>query len=133
MVLVKHRNGSFFPAYNKDREQADKIAVGEEVYATKQRNIKFHRKAFSLLNLAFENQSKYKNVDIYRAIITMKAGFVEWQEDLNGVNHPFAKSWSFEKMNAEDFERMYSAILEVVSKELKLAGSDIEKELENYL
>jgi len=132
MFLVKQKNGSFIPAYNSDWEASKKIKAGDEVTATKARNIKFHRKGFALLNLGFENQDKYENFDIYRQVITMKAGFVHYAINKDGSKYALPQSLSFEKMNAETFERWYNATLTVISKEAELHSTDIEAEIASF-
>lgn len=132
MILVKQHNSSYSPAYRSDIDESDKIKVGEEVRATRARNPKFHRLAFSLIKLGFDNQDHYKNADIYRQIISIKAGYVDWVEGKDGVKYPFARSWAFDKMGQKEFEEMFAAILEVISKELNTDDKSILANLENY-
>ena len=51
------KNGILKPAYPEDSEKAHKMRTGE-VYRVKvsmPRNVKFHRKFFTLINLVFDN------------------------------------------------------------------------------
>lgn len=131
MFLIKTDNG-YVPAYPSDKEQSDKIKIGEEVYATKKRNIGWHRKGFALLKLGFENQDKIDNFDIYRMIVTMKAGFVHFVKGIDGKEYPLPHSLAFDKMNAEEFEHWYGAVKKVIGVECRLSGAQIEEEINNH-
>jgi hypothetical protein len=130
--LVKLIDGSYRPAYPSDETASSKVKVGAEVYATHRRNMDFHRKGFALLKLGFENQDKFDEFEIYRQIVTMKAGFVHFVIGKDGKEYPLPQSLSFEKMDAETFANWYSAIREVISKEAQIEGKDIDNELSNY-
>lgn len=62
--VVKNLNGTLKPAYDSDYESFKKIPLNEiiEIEYKKQRNIRFHRKLFSLLNLAYSNQNIFDNL-----------------------------------------------------------------------
>jgi len=132
VILVKQNNGSYIPAYPADDHESKKVKVGTEVKATRARNVKYHRKGFALLNLGFENQDTYDNFEVYRQVITIKAGFVTWVKGKDEKEYPFPNSLSFDKMNAKQFEDWYAAILEIISKETKLSGAEIELELAGF-
>ena len=132
MILVKQDDGSYVPAYKSDQELSGKIKAGAEVYAAKARNPMFHRKGMGLLRLGFENQDKFDDFEIYRQIITLKAGFVHWVEGTDGKSYPLPHSLSFEKMDSEKFEEWYNAIKTVIAAEAKISGADIEGEIENF-
>ena len=132
MILIKQEDGRYSPAYNSDRTASDKIKVGTEVYATKARNPDFHRKGMALLRLGFENQDKFDDFEIYRQVTTLRAGFFHWVEGKDGRPYPLPHSLSFEKMNAEEFEKWYSAVRTIISAEIGIKGTDIEKNIQNY-
>lgn len=132
MNLVKTKSGVFIPAYPSDHEAAAKVPIGAEVYATQQRNPLFHRKGFALLKLGFDSQDKFDNFEIYRQIVTMKAGFVHFVKGTDGAEHPLPHSLAFDKMSAESFEKWYVAIREVISREAKIDGADIDNNLESF-
>jgi len=132
MFLTKTKSGAYLPTYPSDHEESSKIPVGGEVKATQARNVDFHRKGFALLNLGFQNQDKQENFDIYRQIITMKAGFVLWGKDKEGKPYPFPESLAFNSMSAKRFQEWYDATLNVISKESELNKADIESELSGF-
>lgn len=121
------------PSYPADYEEAQKVKDGEEVKATRSRNVAFHRKGMALLKLAFDNQDKFADFNIYRQVITMKAGFVIWVEGKDGQKLPFAESLSFDSMGAKKFEEWYNAVLTVVCKEVGLTSEEIDNELISFM
>jgi hypothetical protein len=90
------------------------------------RNGKFHRKFFALLNVGFEHWQSgrkhktykgrpvEKNFETFREDITVMAGFYEQHFDVRGNMVLKAKSISFAKMDDIEFERLYSAVADVL-------------------
>ena len=130
LYLIKNENGQFIPAFNSDYESAKKIKAGETVEATivRPRNIKFHRKFFALLNMGYSNQEKYDNFEDYRAVFIMKTGNYKVIETDKGVVY-LPKSISFAAMDEIEFAELYSSMIDVLIKELKMDQEAIEKEL----
>lgn len=101
-----------------------KLGAGVKVRATKHNNVRFHRKMFALLGLAFDawesprieykGEQIAKNIDQFREDITILAGFYESAVRLDGSIRFTAKSWSFESMDDEEKERLYNSIINVV-------------------
>ena len=83
MYLTKTHNG-YIPSDDTSYEQSKKIKVGDEVKASKPRNAKFHRKAFVLLNLGHDNQDIYDQFEVYRKVITIRAGYYDEAPTKNG-------------------------------------------------
>ena len=133
LYLVKNENGQFIPAFNSDYESAKKIKAGETVEATivRPRNIKFHRKFFALLNMGFSNQEKYDCFEDYRAVFIMKTGNYKVIETDKGVVY-LPKSISFAAMDEIEFSELYSKMIDVLIKELKMDQEAIEKELTGF-
>jgi len=131
--FTKLPNGTLMPASESDRELLDKIKTGDTVKLklTRPRNIRFHRKYFALLNLAFdywevpehgegsalkERMPIEKNFDTFRANIAVKAGYYIATYTLAGDVRMEAKSISFGSMSEDDFEKLYSASIDVILK-----------------
>ncbi len=132
MFLTKQKNGTYIPSYERDYEHSRKIAVGTEIRATKPRNVKFLRKAFALLNLGHDNQDKYDNIEVYRKIITIRAGYYTEVEDKKGKIHLIPDSLSFDNMNAEKFEKFFQAALDVIASDLDLSKPEVESEISGF-
>lgn len=87
------------------------------------RNPQFHRKFFALLNLGFDawepslqhnGQPVAKNFDQFREDVIILAGFYDQTWNLDGVMTVRAKSMSFASMDDAQFERLYSAVADVL-------------------
>lgn len=129
--FTKLPNASFIPASEDDAELLSKVKVGETVklVLTRPRNIKFHRKFFALMNLAYdywtppkhgegsalaEKMNVERNFDRFRYDITILAGYYDATYRLNGDVRLEAKSISFGSMSEDDFEKLYSKVIDVI-------------------
>lgn len=113
--LRKNYDGSFLPADQEAAEWAIKIKTGEVVYATfkKLRNYEFHKKYFGLISIAFQNQEEFVNQEFLRKIMQIKAGYFDpilFEETVYRI----PKSISFGSMDHEEFEQLYSSVLDVI-------------------
>ena len=128
-LFTKLPNASFIPASEDDAELLSKVKVGETVRLTlvRPRNIKFHRKFFALMNLAFDYWTPPKhgegsackipierNLDRFRKDVTILAGYYDATYRLNGDVRLEAKSISFGSMSEDDFEKLYSKVIDVI-------------------
>jgi len=105
------------------RLDAGEIAQAEMVIP---RNGKFHRKFFALLNVGFDawepprkrrtykGMPVQKNFDQFREDVTIAAGFYEQTFDLRGRMRVKAKSIGFARMDDAEFEKVYSAVANVL-------------------
>lgn len=90
------------------------------------RNGKYHRKFFALLNFAFDawepgrQHKSYKgmpvakNFERFRKDVVIQAGFYEQTFDLDGRMRLEAQSISFANMDDLEFEKVYSAVADVI-------------------
>ncbi len=133
ITLIKTLNG-FKLAYNSDFEKAKKIPLNEPiVYSwSKPRNLKFHKKFFALINLVYENQEVYNNIEHLRKDLTVEAGFYDIRHDLHGVEVREPKSISFAKMDDNEFSELYNRFVDVVVKWLGIEKESIIEEIEQY-
>jgi len=132
MYLTKLATGQYAPSDDKSHEESQKIAVGTEIKGVKARNIKFHRKAFALLNLGYNNQDKFESFEVYRKVIIIRAGFYDEAPTKDGEVYFIPKSLSFENISANDFEAWYEATLDILSKDLETAPDDINAEIQGF-
>jgi len=115
--LIKTLNGSFKLAYDTDYEKAKSIPLNEpfEVKYTKKRNAKFHRKFFALINLCYQNQSLFNNLEHLRKELIICSGHYELIFDLDtGTQKKEALSISFSNMDETEFNNLYSDVLNVI-------------------
>ena len=147
IVLMKMPGGYLSPVDQAGIDYLGKIKLGAgvKVKVTKHNNVGFHRKLYALLNLAFDawdapalthrGEPVAKNIDQFRADITILAGFYESAIRLDGSIRFTAKSWSFEKMDDEEKERLYNGIINVVLAKVltNYSRDDLEMVIANLL
>jgi len=133
--LIK-KGDVFIAASVYDQGKIDKYKndQGARLQITKQRNVKFHRKFFSLLNHAFDRwepkpvtivgmtEQPAKMFEAFRESIIIESGFFDLVVDLNGEVSARAHSISFDKMEPDQFETLYSNAVDVI----------LQKVLTNY-
>ena len=147
ITLIKTISG-LMPADTPTDEWYKKLKSGELAHGTfsKMRNPAFHRKYMALLNIGFENwnpceiDSKYgipeKNFDRFRKDVAILAGFYEVVIRLDGSTRIEAKSISFASMDDLEFEKLYSATIDVLLKKVYGEGmsrEEIDNIVESYL
>ena len=132
------------PLYEEDYDSKKKLKVGECYTAEIRliRNLQFHRKAFSLLNTAWQllpekTQNGFRSIEAFRDSITVAAGFVDVFYDLRRkayIERP--KSWSFDSMDNAEFEEMYNRLKDVIwwilSTRVNITQELFEQYLANY-
>lgn len=134
-ILVVKTPSGLKPLYDSDYDNYSKIALGEEfeIEYTKKRNIKFHRKAFALFKLAFENQSDYRNFNDLRYDLTIVAGY--YDENVNKITGEVtkrAKSISFSQMDEIEFNEYYEAVKDVICRWLGIDNETLNNEVAQY-
>ena len=74
--LVKNENNMLVSAFNSDFEKLSKLKRGQVLTCEIKhvRNADFHRKFFALLNLVFENQEIFEDIDHLRKELTKACG-----------------------------------------------------------
>ena len=134
VILVKQLNNSLKVAYNSDYDKIKKLKLGEEYQCEikQPRNLKFHRKFFALINLLFQNQELYVSSDRLRKDLLIAAGFYQDWIDLNGEKQKEAKSISFSKMKQEEFDQMYTKVIDVIVHHFNFNKQDIIDNVEQY-
>ena len=136
------------PAGPETAEWYDKLKPGQFVSGKfkRVRNTQFHRKFFALLRIGYESwepgelDSKYgkpqKNFEQFRADITILAGYYEVHVRLDKSIRIVPKSINFSSMDEAEFEKLYSATIDVLLKRVydtKATKADIDGLVEAYL
>ena len=145
MKLFVFKSGSkLVPATSEDKEKIGKMPKGEpfRIEWKRQRNPKFHRKFFALMQFAWENKPESmdsyfpasKNVpDEFRQEIIMRAGYYTQHTNFKGVKEYRAKSISFANMSEDEFEELYSACIDVIIRYMKIPDDVFRTELMEFL
>ena len=145
--LIKTPTGALVPADSQSAEYLKKQKVGQGFKAsvTRARNIKFHRKFFDLLKYAFdrwEPEEKFykgkpvsKNFNQFRADITILAGYYETAVRMDGSIRVTPKSIAFHRMDEDEFEALYSAVIDVLLQRIFIdqTRDDVENVVNNIL
>lgn len=126
--------GGFKPAYDSDFELSKKIKLNEiyEYEFKKTRNYKFHRKFFALVNMVFQNQEQYTNIEHLRKDLIIESGNYDLRYDLMGVEIREAKSISFSSMDDIKFSELYNDVIEVIIKYFHFDKDEIIENIEQY-
>ena len=134
VFLIKQLNNSLKVAYNSDYDKIKKLKVNKEYQCEiKQlRNPKFHRKFFALINMLFENQERYNNSDRMRKDLIIEAGFYNEWVDLQGVVQREAKSISFGSMKEDEFQDLYSKVIDVIVQHFHFDKQNIIDNVEQF-
>ena len=134
LTLVKNLNNTFSIAYNSDYEKVKKMKVGIlfECDVKKKRNYIFHKKYFALINMVYDNQSLYNNIEHLRNDLTIEAGFYDECFNFQDVSVKRAKSINFSKMDEIEFNELYSRTIDVIIKYFKFKKDDILEHIEQY-
>lgn len=133
-VLMRCVKGHLIPLDDTERELMGNPSADEvlSVSIKRARNVKFHRKYFAMMNLAFESWEPpmpefrglpaQKNFDRFRSDVTVAAGFFTAVVNLKGEVRAEPKSIAFSSMTETEFGKLYDATATVL----------IERVLKNY-
>lgn len=148
-VLLRKIPGSglLMPDDEESCEVVETIKPGSVVKAeiTKPRNLQFHRKFFALVNVAFEAWDSpelafkgipvKKSKDRFRKDLIILAGYGYPVVNLRSEVRYEAQSIKFGSMSQDEFERLYSSVVDVVlSKVLThYTRSDLDEQVERIL
>lgn len=126
-ILIKSPNGSLIPFGDEDREKLAKVKTGSAVRIemTQVRNPQFLKKFFCLVRFLFDiwqetvPRRRYRGEEVqpsienFRKDLTILAGHYNTYYNIRGEVRLEARSISFAKMNEEEFESLYSSVINV--------------------
>ncbi len=112
-VQLTRTQTGFVPHSAHDEERLKGVRMGDVVMADikKSRNPEFHKLAFSMLNLSFENQDHFDNFDKYREYLQCEAGIAETLIGPDGKMFYKLKSLAWQKMDELEFQQAFQALL----------------------
>lgn len=123
-INVILRNGVFVPCYEEDYEKAKKLQKGIMLTCTirLQRNARLNRKYHLLIKRAWDclNEQQtafFGTITAFRKSLEVTAGYYEPVYSVHDKEWQKAnKSTSFSEMKEEEFEQLYSDVLDVIYK-----------------
>lgn len=138
LQLLNTING-LVPCFDEDFDEKKKLKLGEvyEAEIKLNRNIRFHKKAFALLNCAWEylpesRRDGFRTKENFRRYLTVAAGYCEvFFSPKVGTYVEYPKSWSFEGLDEAGFEDLYNGVRGVIDS--LLATIIPKEEFDKYL
>jgi len=133
-LICRNTISGLVPLYPSDYDEKRKLKLGEDYVCdiTNPRNVGFHRKFFSMLNVGHENTSLDMPFDTYRKYMIVKAGFFKAYQTPKGVFYD-PDSISFASMSQDEFEDVYSRVLDKIIDDIGATKEEIEKQLVNFM
>jgi len=135
LFVVKTINGLLKPAFDEDKEKFSQFPKDGyfEIKYTKKRNVRFHRKFFALLKIAYENQSDYRLMEYLRRDLIITSGhYEEVVNAITGEVYKIAKSISFSNMDETEFSLIYNDVKDVIVRWLGIDNETLETEIAQY-
>jgi hypothetical protein len=146
ILLIKGENGIRI----KDTDSEEVLAKVEcgtllKCNILSKRSSLFHRKYFALIKFAFENwtpeektfkgQVVQKEINRFRKDIQILAGFYDVVVNLKGEVRYESKSISFNSMEQDEFEKLYSAVIDVILSRVlsQYARKELDKVVDELL
>jgi hypothetical protein len=128
VVLMKMPGGVLAPYDEEATEWMQSIKVGRPVRcrAVKIRSWEFHKKFFALRDFAYDIWVEtvppvvYKGIEVrpnkerFRKDLIILAGYYEATYNIKGEMRLEAKSMSFDAMDQDEFERLFSSCINVI-------------------
>ena len=133
-LLCRNTIQGLVPLFPADFDEKRKLKLGEDyqVEVTNPRNVGYHRRFFAMLNVGHENTSLDMPFDTYRKYMIVKAGFFTAYQTPKGVYYD-PNSISFASMSQDEFEEVYSRVLDKVIEDVGLGREDVERQLINFM
>lgn len=129
-LFIKQAGGVLVPASDEEAERMKRYKTGEmcEGEFKQWRNPQFHKKVFAFFNFCFqhwsadqaglENMDESAQFDRFRKDLTILAGYYEQTMRLNNEIRTEAQSLSYGNMEQEEFEKLYSALINAALKHI---------------
>ena len=137
--MIKHGGGLLIPVSELEAEKLSRIKTMTLVNAEikQPRNHQFHKKVFAFFNFCFEHWqcendcfSHQKQFDVFRAQLTVLAGYYDTYHKIGGGVRVEAKSISYSAMTQDDFEQFFIALTNTAMKHIfKSADENIYTQL----
>lgn len=145
--MTKTLDGRLAPLNEQEADELKKIKVGHivECKIIRKRNPEFHRRFFALLQVGFDvwsesaprvehhGQQVLPNFERFREEVTVLAGYYEPVFNLKGELRLQPRSISFAHMDQDDFEGLFSQVINVLLRNVLSAGRWTEESLREHV
>ena len=149
-IFARKFNHNLIPADGFSAEAMEKLKPGKvyKLEVRQSRNYKLLQKSFVVVQYAFDiwepptGQAEYrgkpiqKNLDRFREMLTILAGYYEPVYKLDGSVQLIAKSWSYAEMpDDEDFQKLYQSLITVIVEKVLTGytGEDLDRIVNNII
>jgi len=122
------------PYGDADQEQVNKLPEMEQIlFVTKRpRNPKLHRKYFAMIKVCFENQDQFNDIDSFRKIYQMRAGYYDPVKTKKGMAY-IPLSIGYEALDDAEFGTLYSRVLDELIKDFGYDKEGLEGEIIKFI
>jgi len=133
-IWCRNTLSGLIPLYPFDQDEKKKLKIGQnyECDIKNPRNYEFHKKFFALIRLGYSNTQMELPENVYRKIITMRAGYFDAYNTDKGIHYE-AQSISFGNKTEDEFQEIYSRVLDEIIKDIGTTSEEIERELINFM
>lgn len=133
-IYCRNTIAGLVPLFPSDFDDKRKLKLGQDYLAdiTNPRNLGFHKKFFAMLNVGHENTKLEMPFDTYRKYMTVKAGFFTAYQTPKGLYYD-PDSISFASMEQDEFEEVYSRVLDRIIEDIGVTKEEVEKQLINFM
>lgn len=133
-ILLRNTISGLMPIYPSDWDSKKKLKLGEDYEADIKmpRNYQFHKKLFALFNLGCQNSKMDIPFDVYRKIMTVRAGFFTAYQTDKGVYYE-PDSLSFTAKDEAQIEEVYSRVMDAIISDIGSTSEEIEKALIEFM
>jgi hypothetical protein len=136
--FIKQYGGILIPASDIEADKLTRLKNGDtyECEIKLSRNSKFHGKVFAFFNFCFqywkgenEYQNESKQFDVFREHLTCLAGYHDSFYGIDGRVRIEAKSISYANMTQDEFESLYSALINAAMRNINFNDEDAYSQL----
>jgi RNAse (barnase) inhibitor barstar len=129
------QSGKIVAEYDSDHDALKKLKRDTTLLfdVKQERNSQHHRKFFALVNMVFQNQEVFNNIEHLRKELTIESGFYDEYRTFDGELKREAKSISFANMDQTEFNELYSKFCDTIIRVMGWDMEMIEENLESFL
>lgn len=129
-ITLRNTISGLMPIYPSDWDSKKKLVLGQDYEADIKmpRNYQFHKKLFALFNIGCQNSKMDLPFEVYRKIMTVRAGyFTAYQTDKGVYYEP--DSLSFTAKDEARIAEVYSRVMDAIINDIGSTSEKIEKAL----
>jgi len=114
------------PVRGGAKDSVDKLPIGRvlSIKWSESRNYENHKRFFSFLRTTFDMQDSFESFEHFRRWLVMKAGYYTTAVAPNGSTMFFPDSINFDKMDEEQFKKLFSDCIDAFISGFDIIGRD---------